>query len=75
MAMQMRRRVARNRDYDAHSPMFRNRHFSEERRSKLFNEYPHIWGRGAKFAISWAFVLCFWSSYYVYHKTALNQHL
>ena len=30
------RRATRARDFDAHSPMFRNRHFNEERRSKLF---------------------------------------
>ena len=54
------------RDFDAHSPMFRNRAFNEERRSKLFNESPYIWGRAPKFAIAWVVSLNFWAGYYFY---------
>ena len=32
----MAKRAARMRDFDSHSPMFRNRHFNEEKRSRLF---------------------------------------
>ena len=63
------------RDYDAHSPMFRNRHFNEEKRSKLFDESPYIWGRMPKFAIAWVATLNFWAGYYLYMKHTLNQHL
>ena len=63
------------RDFDAHSPMFRNRHFNEEKRSKLFNESPYIWGRAPKFAIAWVLTLNFWAGYYLYQKHTLNQHL
>lgn len=57
MFNQAQKRAARIRDFDAHSPMFRNRHFNEERRSRLFVDKPHIWGRWPKFCIAWAF--CF----------------
>lgn len=39
--------------YDAHSPMFRNRNFNEERRSRLFSDRPFIWGRLPKYLIAW----------------------
>ena len=55
--------------------MFRNRHFSEERRSKLFWDMPDIWGRFAKFAIFWCVSMNFWGGYYIYHKSALAMHL
>ena len=55
--------------------MFRNRHFNEERRSKLFNESPYIWGRAPKFAIAWIITMNFWAGYYLYTKHTLNQHL
>lgn len=47
------RRASRIRDFDAHSPMFRNRHFNEERRSRLFSDRPFIWGRYPKYLIAW----------------------
>ena len=40
-------------DFDAHSPMFRNRHFNEERRSKLFSDKPWIYGRLPKYLLGW----------------------
>ena len=55
--------------------MFRNRHFSEEKRSKLFYEMPDIWGRSAKFIVFWAASCSFWAGYYLYHKSALAMHL
>ena len=71
----VQRRAGRIRDFDAHSPMFRNRHFNEERRSKLFHEMPDVWGRAAKFLIFWAVSMNFWAGYYVYHKHNLAMHL
>ena len=55
--------------------MFRNRHFSEDRRSKLFHELPDIWGRMAKFCVFWVVSMNVWGGYYVYHKSALAMHL
>ncbi len=55
--------------------MFRNRHFNEERRSKLFYEMPDIWGRSSKFIIFWVVSMNFWAGYYIYHKSALAMHL
>ena len=69
------RRAARLRDIDAHSPMFRNRHFNDERRSRLFQEMPMVWGRLPKFAVAWVFCMNFWAGYYIYNKSALNMHL
>ena len=69
------KRAARIRDFDAHSPMFRNRHYNEEGRSKLFHEMPDIWGRYAKFAIFWVVSMNFWAGYYIYHKHSLAMHL
>ena len=63
------------RDFDSHTPMFKNRHFNEQRRSKLFNESPYIWGRLPKFAIAWVCTLSLWAGYYLHHKHALNMHL
>jgi len=65
----------RIRDFDAHSPMFRNRHFNEERRSRLFSDRPFIWGRLPKYLVAWALSMQFWAGYYLYHKHALSQHL
>ena len=42
-------------DYDAHSPMFRNRNFSEERRSRMFSDQPFKFGRLPKFVLAWMF--------------------
>ena len=61
-------------DYDAHSPMFRNRNFSEERRSRLFDDSPFKWGRLPKFILAWMLCQNLWSGYYVYHKHALTMH-
>ena len=70
------RRSARSvRDFDSHSPMFRNRHFNEERRSRLFSDRPFIWGRFPKYLVAWALSMQFWAGYYLYHKHALNMHL
>merc|ERR1711924_372938 len=63
------------RDYDAHSPMFKNPHFNDERRSKLFSDKPWIYGRLPKYVLGFMACMQFWSGYYVYHKNALNQHL
>ena len=69
------RRAARIRDFDAHSPMFKNRHFNEEKRSRMFADTPFIWGRLPKFLIAWMLSMQFWAGYYIYHKHALNAHL
>ena len=55
--------------------MFKNRHFNEEKRSKLFADTPQIWGRYPKFLISWMLCMQFWAGYHIYHKHALSQHL
>ena len=69
------RRATRQREFDAHSPMFKNRHFNEEKRSKLFQEMPYVWGRLPKFAIAWVCCMNFWAGYYIYQKQSLNMHL
>ena len=74
-SMGMRVKTARQRDFDAHSPMFRNRHFNEDRRSKLFTDKPWIYGRLPKYAIAWICCMQFWAGYYIYHKSSLNMHL
>ena len=60
-------------DYEAHSPMFRNRNFFEERRSKLFSDRPFIFGRWPKYLIAWCFCMQFWAGYYLYHKHSLAK--
>ena len=69
------KRSMRIRDFDAHSPMFRNRHFHEERRNRLFSDRPFIWGRFPKYIIAWALSMQFWAGYYLYHKHSLSMHL
>lgn len=71
----MTKRAARIRDFDAHSPMFRNRHFNEEKRSRMFSDAPFIWGRAPKFLIGWMICMQFWAGYHIYHKHALSLHL
>lgn len=56
------------------SPMFKNRHFNEERRSRLFADRPFIWGRLPKYLIAWAFSMQFWAGYYLYHKHAVTRY-
>ena len=55
--------------------MFKNRHFNEERRSKLFSEMPFMWGRLPKFLIMFVFSMQFWAGYYLWHKHSLASHL
>ena len=55
--------------------MFKNRHFNEEKRSRMFADTPFIWGRLPKFLIAWMLSMQFWAGYYIYHKHALNAHL
>ena len=49
------KKPGRIQDYESHSPMFRNRNFSEEKRSKLFDEMPFKWGRLPKMILCWMF--------------------
>ena len=63
------------RDFDYHSPMFRNRHFNQERRSRIFADRPYIWGRLPKYFLAWALSMQFWAGYYLYHKFTLTTHL
>lgn len=65
-------KASRIRDFDAHSPMFKNRYMNEERRSKLFREVPFIWGRLPKYLIAWCLSMQFWAGYYLYHKHSLT---
>jgi len=62
-------------DFDAHSPMFKNRNFSEERRSRLFDDRPFIYGRLPKLVLAWMVCMSFWSGYVLYHRHALTSHL
>ena len=70
-----KRRSGRINDYEPHSPMFRNRNFNEERRSRLFDDRPFIYGRLPKLLLAWMFCMNFWAGYYIYHRHALTQHL
>ena len=54
--------------------MFRNRNFSEERRSRLFDDRPFIWGRLPKYILAWMIGMNFWAGYIMYHKHALAMH-
>ncbi len=69
--------ASRNRihDFDAHSPMFKNRHFDQEKRSRLFDDRPFIYGRMPKLLLAWMFASCMWSGFYIYHKHTNAQHL
>ena len=69
------KKSARTRDFDAHSPMFRNRRFNEERRTRLFSDRPFIFGRFPKYLIAWCFCMQFWCGYYLYYKHSLDNHL
>ena len=40
-------------DFDPHSPMWRNRNFNEERRSRLFDDRPFMHGRLPKLLLAW----------------------
>ena len=62
-------------DYDSHSPMFKNRHFNDERRSRLFDERPFIYGRLPKLFLAWMFATNMWVGYYLYHRHSLSTHL
>ena len=66
-------KAARIKDFEAHSPMFKNRHFNEERRSKLFSDRPFIWGRFPKYIIAFALSMNFWAGYYIYHRHTLTM--
>ena len=48
---------------------------NEEKRSRLFQDQPFIWGRLPKYMIAWICCMQFWAGYYIYHKNSLNQHL
>ena len=69
------KRSSRIMDFNAHSPMFRNRNFNEERRSRLFDDRPFMYGRLPKLLLAWMFGMQFWAGYYVYHKNALTAHM
>ena len=70
-----KQRGGRIQDFDAHSPMFRNRNFNEERRSRLFDDRQFIYGRLPKLLLAWMFCMNFWAGYYIYHRHALTSHL
>ena len=55
--------------------MFRNRNFDQERRSRIFDERPFIYGRLPKLLLAWMFCMNFWAGYYVYHRHRLTMHL
>ena len=55
--------------------MFKNRHFNEERRSKLFSEMPFMWGRLPKFLVAWIIMMQFNAGYYLWHRHSMVQHL
>ena len=55
--------------------MFKNRHFNEEKRSRMFDSTPFIWGRLPKYFVAWMCMMQFWAGYYIYLKNSLNQHL
>merc|ERR1719313_2436524 len=61
-------------DYDPHSPMFRNRNYSEEKRANLFDDRPFIYGRLPKYLLCFMFCMNLWSGYYIHHRHALAQH-
>lgn len=63
------------RDFDSHSPMFKNRHSSDERRTRMFADYPHIWGRFPKLILGWMALMHYWSGYHMYQKHSLSMHL
>lgn len=63
-----RRNGSRIADFDAHSPMYRTRNFTEESRTRLFYDRPFVWGRLPKYAMAWVLSMTFWSGYYIYHR-------
>ena len=62
-------------DFDAHSPMFRNRNFNEERRSRLFDDRPLVAGRWPKLLLAWMFMMNFWAGYYMHQRHKMTQSL
>ena len=68
-------RGARIQDFQPHSPMFKNRNFSEERRSRIFDDRPFMYGRLPKLLLAWMFCMNFWAGYYIYHRHSLTVHL
>ena len=69
-----KKRAGRIQDFDAHSPMFKNRNFNEERRSRLFDDRPFMYGRLPKIVLAWMFGMNFWSGYVIYQKHAMVVH-
>ena len=60
--------------YTPHNPNSRSRHFSEEKRSKLFYDRPYIYGRLPKFILLWASCSFFWASYYTMQKVEFQKY-
>ena len=55
--------------------MFKNRHYSEEKRSRLFDERPFINGRLPKMVLAWMFGMQMWAGYFLMHSHSKNQTL
>ena len=55
--------------------MFKNRNFDEERRSRLFDDRPFIYGRLPKLLLAWMFGNMLWSGWYMYHKHSMTMHM
>lgn len=54
--------------------MFRNRNFSDERRTNLFSERPFIYGRLPKYLLCFMFCMNLWSGYYLHHRQGNSIH-
>ena len=48
--------------------MYKNRHFNEERRWRLFYDRPYVWGRWPKIVLAFASSMMFWAAYYTYMR-------
>ena len=62
-------------DFEAHSPMFRSRHYDEERRSRMFDDRPFVYGRMPKLVLAWMFSTGLWCGFYIYHRHSNTVHL
>ena len=64
-AHSLQRRLGRAKDFDSHSPMFKNRHSDEARRTRMFADYPHVWGRFPKLTLGFMALMQYWAGYHL----------
>ena len=60
-------------DFQKHSPMWKNRHNVDERRSNLFHDKPFVYGRLPKLVLAYGLATVLWFSYYTRMRYVQQQ--